>query len=491
MSPGQVVWISAGLVALWALWAAYFNTAQFGDNIEQFNWAQSLELGYHKHPPLPSWLLAVTIKLFGPSVYWAYVLATLCLLGTAAFTWLIGRRLVGERVAAAAILLWGLNLCFSQRVQLYNHNTVLVLWIAATIWLAMRATAATRGQALWWSATGLAAALAILSKYQAALPLGGLVLALGLAGHLNRPGQRRGLLLATSVALLACLPHAVWVTQHDFSTLRYAAEAIESPGVLARLDSVASFLANQVRFALPALLAIALCWWWGRDKLLSSPPSDAAAAPDLRVWLFGLIWAGVLALVVMALAGGVNLRNHWGVQVLQFSSLWLAYEWDRRAPIDLRRLLGAALLVHGLSLVWYEFEHLDPAPYQADRRVDTSYPARRLARAAVAHWSSTTACPLHYVAGTVFDAGLVSLYSGGDLKVFDSARATPWIEREDLQRRGALYVLEQNDAVPDGVVDIEEFLLHRGDEYGRPARTVRLGVLPPERPCDLGRGPAS
>ena len=133
-APRLVVGVALGVVIVWALWAAYFNTAQFGDNIEQFNWAQSLELGYHKHPPLPSWLLGSVIKLFGPSVYWAYVLATLCLLGTAIFTWLIGRELVGERVAAAAVVLWGLNMTFSQRVQLYNHNTVLVLWFAASAW---------------------------------------------------------------------------------------------------------------------------------------------------------------------------------------------------------------------------------------------------------------------------------------------------------------------------------------------------------------------
>ena len=67
----QAAFVSAAVVVLWAVWAALFNTAQFGDNIEQFNWAQSLELGYHKHPPLPSLALGLMIRLFGPSVYWA------------------------------------------------------------------------------------------------------------------------------------------------------------------------------------------------------------------------------------------------------------------------------------------------------------------------------------------------------------------------------------------------------------------------------------
>ena len=29
------------------------------DNVEQWVWSQSLQWGYHKHPPLPTWLLAL------------------------------------------------------------------------------------------------------------------------------------------------------------------------------------------------------------------------------------------------------------------------------------------------------------------------------------------------------------------------------------------------------------------------------------------------
>ena len=111
------------------------------------------------------------------------------------------------------------------------------------------------------------------------------------------------------------------------------------------------------------------------------------------------------------------------------------------------------------------------------------YPARRLAQAAVAHWTDTTACPLRFVAGTVFDAGLVSLYSGGRLEVFDTAKATPWIDPEALRRLGALYVLDDHDAVPDGVTHVVAFDLVSGDRRGLPQKTIRLGVLLPQAPC--------
>lgn len=483
LAPWAAVAVVLAVVVVWALWAAYFNTAQFGDNIEQFNWAQSLELGYHKHPPLPSWLLGSVIKLFGPSVYWAYVLATLCLMGTVIFTWLIGRELVGDRVAAAACVLWGLNMTFSQRVQLYNHNTVLVLFFAATVYFAIRASRAARAAPLWWVATGLAAGAATLSKYQALVPLAGLLLALAWSGRLKRSAQWGGVLFAIVTMLAVCAPHAVWVAQHHFSTLRYASEAIEDAGLLQRAGFIVSFLANQVRLWSPALLALGLCLGWERLSASHVSKANDESAPDLSIWMVGLLWAGLLVLAVLALAAGASLRNHWGVQALQFFSIWLAWRWERQGSIDLKRLVCVALAVHIASLGWYASEHRDPTTVLTKRRIDTMYPARRLARAAVAHWAETTKCPMRYVAGTVFDAGLVSLYSGGSLEVFDTESATPWVKPEDLSRYGALYVLDDDDAVPAGVTNVILFDVVRGDRRGRPAKTIKMGVLPPAVPC--------
>jgi 4-amino-4-deoxy-L-arabinose transferase-like glycosyltransferase len=481
MPPWQAALLSAAIVVLWAVWAAHFNTAQFGDNIEQFNWAQSLELGYHKHPPLPSLALGVVIKLFGPSVYWAYALAALCLVGTLGLTWLIGRELIGERLSAVAVVLWGLNLSFSQRAQLYNHNTVLVLCLAATIWFAMRAT---RGHWLYWMATGVAAGAAMLSKYQALVPLTGLVLALVLTGRLNRPAHWAGLGLALAVMVAVFAPHAAWVVRHDFTTLRYAADAVESASLWTRLHFVIAFAANQVRLAFPALVAIAICWAWTRRAARGPvPPGHAAVVPEFDRWMFGLAWFTLLVLLAMALFGGVSLRNHWGVQALQFLPLWIAVQWDRRQAIDLRKLVCAALAVQALSLTLYAVEHRDPHAVLSSRRIDTAYPARRLAQTAVAHWASATNCPLRFVEGSVFDAGLVSLYSGGQIQVFDSEHATPWVRREDLERDGALFVLDPGDPVPADLTHLMFFDLAPGGRSGLPPKLLTLGVKLPARPC--------
>ncbi|HEY9025216.1 MAG TPA: glycosyltransferase family 39 protein, partial [Burkholderiaceae bacterium] len=461
--------VSMAVVVCWTLWAVAFNVGQFGDNIEQFNWAQSLEWGYHKHPPLPTWLLGATIALFGPSPYWTYLLAALCLLGTGVFTWLIGRQLLGERVASAAIVLWGLHLYFSQRAQLYNHNTVLVLWMSATVWFALRARDGGIG---WWLATGAAAGAAILSKYQAVVPLAGLLVALGWTGQLREVRQRVGFAMALATLLAIVAPHAVWLVQHDFAPFHYASEAVASANLWQRLGFLLSFVANQLRLFFPALVTMGICWVLARYAGGSSPEpalQAASASPgraardDFRIWSFGLIGWTVGVLIVMALAGGVSLRNHWGMQTFQFLCLWLAWRWDRRAPIDLRRLIAVALVVHAVSLALYAAEHRDPRSLLSKRRIDTMYPAQRIADAALAHWKAQTKCPLKYVSGDEFLAGMASLYSRDRSAalplVYNSPAATPWVRPEDLARGGVLYLFDEGNAAPEGLEQPEVFNL--------------------------------
>ncbi|WYX49397.1 hypothetical protein WJ977_19460 [Achromobacter xylosoxidans] len=51
------------------------------DNIEQLIWVRSLEWGYYKHPPLPTWLLWPVVRLLGWNAWATYVLGATCTLG--------------------------------------------------------------------------------------------------------------------------------------------------------------------------------------------------------------------------------------------------------------------------------------------------------------------------------------------------------------------------------------------------------------------------
>jgi len=250
----------------------------------------------------------------------------------------------------------------------------------------------------------------------------------------------------------------------------------------------------------PALVAIGVCWLLARyvDDPSPSPSPAAAGTPvaprdDFRIWSIGLIWWTVGVLLVMALAGSVSLRNHWGLQTFQFLSLWLAWRWDRRTPIPLRRLIVVALLVHGVGLALYAAQHRDPGSLLVKRRIDTMYPAQRIADAALAHWKARTNCPLEYIGGDVFLAGMASLYAppgqrSGDRfparpLVYDTPAATPWIKPEELARSGVLYIVDEDDTLPGGLEPPEVFNLLLDDGAHHVPKTIRLAMRPPAGAC--------
>ena len=97
------------MVAMWALVGVGFELELSGGPLEQFIWAHSVQWGYYKHPPLPTWLLAAAIELFGPSVESARTLAVICVFGTGLFTYLVARELFDRPTAALSLLFWGLQ----------------------------------------------------------------------------------------------------------------------------------------------------------------------------------------------------------------------------------------------------------------------------------------------------------------------------------------------------------------------------------------------
>ncbi|MBC7994467.1 MAG: glycosyltransferase family 39 protein, partial [Rhizobacter sp.] len=441
-------WFALAMAGLWVLVPALINPGQVGDHFEQFTWAHSMEWGYHKHPPLPTWLLAITLKWVAATPYATYGVAALMLAGTALFTWLLARELLGARLASLAIVLWGLHWSFSWKGQMLNHNSVMMCCIAAAAWLALQASRRQMGSIWilrWWLGLGLVGGLAMLTKYQSAIPLVGVIIALWRAGHLHERDKLLGLLMAVSVALAVFAPHVLWVVNHDFVTLKYASSTVQQLDMLGRVRKLLSFSALQLRMLLWPLLCIGVLARWMRKTPAAASVDGAANERERQAWLLGLLGWPLVVLAVLCLAQGVRLQDHWGFQSMQFVSLWLAWQLRRFGPQAATRLLVLALVTHTLGLVTYSRSVWDPRTLAKRERPDQFYPAQTLAGAVMLSWKQATSCPLRYVVGGTYEAGMVSVYSGQNPVVFETAslERSPWVDLADLTRAGAVYVYSQ------------------------------------------------
>jgi 4-amino-4-deoxy-L-arabinose transferase-like glycosyltransferase len=474
--------LALAIVAGWVLVPALVNPGQWGDNFEQFIWAHSLEWGYYKHPPLPTWLMGLTIAAFGPSPWWAYVLAGLCTAGTAFFTYRIAAHLLSRHLAGVALLLWGLQQAFSARAQLYNHNTVMMLAISGTAWCVLRGVGSRRTG--WWLAAGVGAAAAMLSKYQAIVPLAGIVCALLLTGDLQRPDVRRGLIQAAATAVLLFSPHVAWMLRHDLTTLRYATQEGRVLDWTNRGMSVASFLAQQFRLLFPSLALAGLLWMLpsGRAQGVVLMPKPTQHLWRIRrAWLIGLIAFPLVITLLTCPVFGVRLQNHWGFQCLQFASFWLAWRLRRVSRRPAAVLVGATLALQSASLLVIAAPFSQKPAYEQLHRDDSSYPARRLAMAAVESWKRMTPCPLKLVVGPPFEAGMISVYGDGEQKVLEwgDFGKTPWVSPRELERDGAIYVAEDPGVLPARAVLIDSMALQGSSTAGGIDRRVYWAIVLP------------
>ena len=220
LDGGGVALLMAVYGLVWVLLYALTTLSPPVDNVEQLVWLRSMEWGYFKHPPLPTWILGAVATVFDATPGLTYLLGALATLASLALYWHLLRGLRGARYATLGLLAaMGITL-YCGRIYYYNHNVLLMLWVALTAWLSWRL--AVRPSLGTWALLGLVAGLGMLTKYQFVLALAVVGLWwLRLQGW-RQAAHRNGALLAALVAALVFAPHLYWLVSHEWMPLAYA-----------------------------------------------------------------------------------------------------------------------------------------------------------------------------------------------------------------------------------------------------------------------------
>jgi 4-amino-4-deoxy-L-arabinose transferase-like glycosyltransferase len=476
-------WVTAFAIAAWSAVAAWINPAQFADNLEQFSWSHSLELGYWKHPPLPTWLIAIPIRLFGFSVYWTYALAAICFIGTVFFTWRITRRLFGYQAATFAALLIGLHIGFSWRAQLYNHNTVLLLFSAASVWATLRAL--DSGRKLSWLYAGMLAGLAMLSKYQAIVPLVGIVIALYTGGWLKQRSVVQGLAIAAITAFAVFLPHLIWIVMGSGSTINNAFHSAENLGFSRRLIVFMGFWLIQVRFHFPLLVAVSLLVLFKTASAVEHVVNERPQQHP-RAWFLGLVAWPALFVSMAVLLGGMRLEAQWGLQTFQFVVIFVAWKLALMLPKNgLKRTVSLILVMQVVLAGFFAWSVVQPGQQFWQGQRSRNFPATDVAKEISSKWYEATSCPLKYVVGPSFEATVVSAYSGDNPIVLEDGdfKKSPWVSSEQLKEFGALYLAGDAAYLPHSLATTGQMTIPARVNDFQPIKQLFWGITLPQTNC--------
>jgi hypothetical protein len=296
---------------------------------------------------------------------------------------------------------------------------------------------------------GVATGLGLLTKYQAMVTLVGVIGALGASGSLRDARTARGVVAAVLVAFVMFMPHALWALEHQLPTLRYLDHSAPVLEPAERVPAVLRFFAAQLGLLVSMLVAAAAARYWPANESTEVAASkDDQPLEQVSAWMFGLVAVPLVALAATVLIGGHTPQKMWGLHTALFLPLWLAWTIARARPSGAlashAAVAGALLVVANAS---YAVFVVQQAPASRTHTADRLVPAAQLANAVLDDWRQVTDCPLRFVSGSGFAAGLVSVYSGLYPAVLEEDfDKSPWIDPAELRARGTV---EMHGPVPE------------------------------------------
>ncbi len=318
---------------LWTMILTAFKSAQdvHMDVAEAYAWGQKFLLGYGKHPPLSGWVAGVWFKIF-PATDWAtYALAMTVLGFGLVICWHIAIRVVDHRRAMFTVAMLAIYPIFNLKGFKYNPDLLQLVTLPLFVLAYLEAfEKRTLRSGIW---LGLAAALALMTKYWVLTMIG----AVGLAALLHPDRMKFLKSPAPWIAMLACvvamLPHLWWLKQSDFLPLIYADDVYGARPFSQTSRVVSIYLLHNIGLLLIpiAFACIALAWklqWWKAltrreifREFIASLKRPWARGPNPGVHLSQArnIWViQAIVGIVPAIAGlifGIYMKTDWGLSL--------------------------------------------------------------------------------------------------------------------------------------------------------------------------------
>ncbi len=455
--PGKVLGIVLALhLIIWTALPALLSHNLQLDLVEDLALGREWQLGYWKHPPLPWWAADAIYRVTG-SVNAVYLLGPLAAVACMYVVWLLGRDIVGGFQALIAVAaLEGIHF-FNFSVPKFAHDQMQLPFWALTGLFLYRAI--TRASLVYWMLAGAALALCFWSKYAAFALAGSIALFMLFDPAARRTLRTPGPWLMALAFFVVIAPNLKWLVETGFMPFRYVdARAKIATHWYHVFTFPLQWTASQLFFLAPAIGLMALALTGGAPTRRAEEENAAFA----RRYLAMLALGPFLVTTLIALATGRLPVAMWGYPLWIFAPLAaLAWIGPVIEPLRLRRYAAGFLAIFvAMPLAYAAVEGLEPV--LRDRPKATQFPGRLLAEKVTRSWRDKFATPLPYVGGGEFATNNIAVYSADRPRVIVHAdlSISPWVDRDELRRRGAVIVWE------DGQIDAAALAQLRSDYPG-------------------------
>ena len=478
------------------------------DVIEQFIIGREWVMGSIQHPPLPFWILEIFYQLCGQSIVAAYFCGAFISMLGLWVVWRLSRYYLSETLALLVVLATAAYRYFNMGNVNYTTSTPPVMIWCLSIFLLFRAVKFHRYRD--WIGLGLALGAGMLCKYSVGILVLTMVLYLCLDREVRRFWKTPGPWITTFCALLVFLPHLVWVIQHDFPTVKYAADSLSGTGSWTNhFITPARFAGSQIFLILPMIIPLIplLGFAWQLRWRKIEPDTPEAEANDdrfrRRFLSFMIFVPFIIQLLVFGLCGGGRMRPAYGSPLWTLTVLWFVSTFQViPGKVAMKRTIILSAIVLLITVFCYIFTYQFRYSF-TNEPCRAHFPAKAVGTALDRAWMNVYPIPCPYLSGDWKIAGQASLYMKGRPSVLcyyhglgpDKHPDGFWCSDEDVKREGGIIVWKAGDGVPPD--DIPEYLARRfptaqvrPDRLTVPWQTpaknlpplkLRFAIVPPSR----------
>ncbi len=479
--PTLVFWLATlAQAALWFLVPVLFYAAPPSGLAQVLALAHGFPLDGRFGPPLAYWVAEIAFALAGlPGVY---ALSQLCLIATYWCVFALGRSIVGETLAAIAVLLMAGISVFTVPTPSFGPAILaMALWSAALLfyWRAV-----FEGRRRDWHAVGAAAALLLLTSYAALILLTAMILFTAFSRRANAMVVQVEAWVAAGLFLAGLFAYSVWLERADVGLMPVLARVRDAEMAIANTAKWLWLLAALILAHAGLVVLVVLARFW--PAVGGSPTPVIGRAPIARS---AVIYIKAFAVVPPLLATIVTVLLDFGWPVGGAAPLLvlsgLACVIVVGEPIALRHqyILGYAwigLLVVPAFLVLVAVVVL---PWTSNIDLSIAQPSRAMGRFFAESFERRTGRPLAVVGGDTDTAALVAIAAPSRPGVYfgEDIAGSRSVTAEDLRKKGAIVVWPASETTPEPPSRIRaqfpDLVSEVPQTFARPVR----GRLPPLR----------
>ena len=394
------IFIATHLI-LWTLIPSLTNNNLPLDTIEHLAWGSNLDWGFNKHPPAVAFFLEIFYQIFGPQDWAYYLLSQIFVIIAFIVVFKFAEELFENRILSlvSVLLLEGIYF-YNFTTPEFNVNICQLPFWALCVYYSWKLFDKQQINLKDCFLLGVFAAIGFLSKYLFIYLLIAIDLLFFYAIIIKKYQKFDfKFLVSLEVFFVLLVPHLVWLTNNDYSTITYglARTGLENSSLINHITYPLIFLGKQIGILIPFFVM---------SFFLIKKFKSKVSLKDKK--LLFLIFINLVPIGLMFLTSmltGSKIRTMWMTPFYLFFGVLIVYIFQAQINMNkLKSFMYGFIFLFFLSPILYGYISIS----KDNKRTD--YPGKGIALKTQYVWGQQFNSEINVVYGNEWNAGNLSYH---------------------------------------------------------------------------------